>query len=379
MEEGAAEVEERRKLATVVRLETVQPHGNADRLALAKVRGWQVVIGKDEFFPGDLAIYCEIDSCIPESLLAGAQLEFLRQKRFIIKTIKLRGQLSQGILFPLGILERCALATGPEGHRLHQQPSDGTHWFGPQPGEGLHLTEGTNVTSVLGITKHEPVLFSIPQYNMKVRSFPLHLAPRTDEERVQNIVHLLQEWQGHEFYVTEKVDGSSFTCFLANDRFGVCSRNYEVVETEGNLFWGAAHKLDLEAKLRSLGRDPIVLQGELLGPQIQKNRYQLADHTIRFFTVYDPATKNDIPMGEAIALVQSLGLEWAPVIHPTFVLSAEHTVEALLAMAEAPSTLNSKVTREGLVFRSAHGKQHPGFGRISFKAISNAFLLKYDS
>eukprot|EP01012_Entosiphon_sulcatum_P036304 TRINITY_DN4625_c0_g1_i1.p2 TRINITY_DN4625_c0_g1~~TRINITY_DN4625_c0_g1_i1.p2 ORF type:complete len:460 (-),score=75.79 TRINITY_DN4625_c0_g1_i1:17-1396(-) len=380
-EEAAEAPIERRKLATVVKVDAVLPHGNADRLAIARVRGWQVIVGKDEFLPGDLAVYCEIDSKLPEEILTGGALEAMRAKKFVVKTIKLRGQLSQGILLPLACLD-LAKTVSAEGLRTQRNATSGEWSLGSGTEaefvERLKLEVGVDVTHLLGVTKHEPVAFVIPQYNLKVRTFPLHLAPRTDEERVQNIPHLLAEWRDLEFYVTEKVDGSSFTCFLAGDRFGVCSRNYEVVETEGNLFWSAAKKLQLEQRLRASGKDRIVLQGELLGPQIQKNRYNLPEHMIRWFTVYDSAGKRDYPIVEAMEFVQSLGLEWAPVIHRSFLLG-DKSVDDLLQMAEAPSQLNPKVTREGLVFRAVSGASHAGFGRISFKAISNAYLLKYDT
>ncbi|BAV06040.1 hypothetical protein FLA_2055 [Filimonas lacunae] len=258
------------------------------------------------------------------------------QEGFRLKTIKLRGQISQGLLLPVRVLG------------------------------DYEYTLGENVAERLGIIKYEPPVPASLAGLVK-GLFPSFMH-KTDEERVQNLSEQYEEYKKHTFYITEKLDGSSVTYYLNNGEFGVCSRNLELLETEDNTLWKVARVNDIENKLRATGRN-LAIQGEMIGEGIQKNMYGLRGQTARFFNVFDIDKYQYLPMEEFVPFIESLGLETVPVLDNSFTLPA--TIDELLTMADGASVLSPKgknAEREGLVIRSLDRK-------ISFKAISNKFLL----
>ncbi len=324
-----------RKLASVQCIKNLETIPGADTIVKATVLGWQLVVKKDEFAVGDLCVYVEIDSVLPGE----PQFEFLRPRHFRIRTIKLRGQISQGICFPLGVLPYNIV---PE--------------------------EGTNVTEILGILKYEPPVPVALSGLMKGR-FPSFI-PKTDEMRVQVLQELLDQYEGERCYITEKLDGTSITCFVRNGEFGVCSRNMELVEGD-NLYWKIARQMNIEEKLHSLGKN-VGIQGELMGSGVQGNKLKLTGNTIFFFSLFWIDEYRYAGYDEWKSIVQNeLNLPLVPVITDTYQLSND--ISALLKMAEIPSCVNSMAMAEGIVFRMIDNHEH-----VSFKAISNAFLLKYD-
>ncbi len=331
-----------RKLATLQIISAVEPIEGADRIALASVLGWKVVIKKGEFNPGDPAIYCEVDSFLPIK----PEFEFLRKSSykkmsdgtegFRLKTIKLRGMISQGLLIPVTSL----------------------------PGYPEVPPTGTDVTDLLGIVKYEPPIPA--QLAGEVKGpFPGFIS-KTDEERIQNLIDSLPNYKDSVFYVTEKVDGTSITIYLKDGQFGICSRNLELVENPENTYWRIVRELDIENKLRELGRN-IALQGELIGEGIQKNIYKLHGQTIKFFDAFDIDKYEYFDFSSFIKIIGDFGLATVPVIDNAFQLP--ETVDEILNLANGKSVLNPAANREGLVFRTTSGK------RFSFKAISNNFLL----
>nr|WP_295863653.1 RNA ligase (ATP) [uncultured Chitinophaga sp.] len=330
-----------RKLASVVVIDDLQPIVGADLIVVATVKGWKLVVKKEEFRIGDLAIYCEIDAFLPEK----PEFEFLRkssfrkmgeQNGFRLKTMKLRGQLSQGLLLPMSVLN-----------------SDG-------------YTLGEDVSARLGIVKYEPPV-PASLAGMAKGSFPAFI-PKTDEERIQNLSAEYETYKQETFYVTEKLDGSSATFYYRDGDFGVCSRNLDLLETENNTFWKIARQLELPAKLSALGKN-MALQGELIGEGIQGNPYGIKGQTVRFFNAFDIDAYAYLTLPALREMTGQLGLELVPVLDTAFTLPA--TVDQLLLAAEGPSVLSpagKHVEREGLVIRSADK-------RISFKVISNKFLL----
>ena len=349
-----------RKLASIQTVNAVEPIPNADAIEKIRVLGWWIVAKKGEHRPGEKLVYCEIDSLLPER----AEFEFLRATSFKpavevagetvaagfrIKTVRLRGQVSQGICFPLSIL--------PPG----------------APDE-----EGADVTDALGVRKWEPPL-PVGMGGKVKGGFPGFL-PKTDETRVQVLEAALLRNRGKAFYVTEKLDGTSFSAFVRQGTFGVCSRNLWMDETdEGNLHARVARSLKLDEKLRAarerLGFD-LAIQGEVIGPGIQKNKYGLKDVALRVFNVFDLEAHRLVDHEASLALLGELGLEAVPQLGP---LVLDHTVDALVAFAEGTSRLNPGVQREGVVLRPPAEEYDSDIGgRLSFKAINPKFLLKYD-
>lgn len=340
-----------RKLASVRVISNIQPIPNADKIELVTVDGWNVVVAKDVGHKvGDLVIYCEIDSFLP----IREEFEFLRKSSykkmgdvegFRLRTVKLRGQVSSGLILPLSILN--------------------------PPNTNIYVTpfEGLDVTEMLDIVKYEQPIPA--ELAGKVKGVFPSFIPKTDEERIQNLTKEYEEWKyqsKHQFYVTEKLDGSSATFYVKDGEFGVCSRNLELLETEGNTFWKVARELDLENKMKSLGKN-ISLQGELIGEGIQGNPYKLKGQTIRFFTGYDIDKQERLNLRDFIVILELLGLQSVPILSIEFFLP--DSVEQLLQQAEGKSVLNPDTEREGVVVRSMDSS-------ISFKAISNKFLLNHE-
>jgi RNA ligase (TIGR02306 family) len=331
-----------RKLATIEVIKTVTAHPNADSLDLATVRGWQVVVKRGEFKEGDHCVYCEIDSVLPER----EEFEFLRKNKFRIKTIRLRNELSQGIAFPISILERVPGA------------------------EYLALSTGDDITEVLGVTLYAPPI-PVDLAGDVEGKFPAFIQ-KTDEERIQNCAFVLEKYNDLEWVATEKVDGSSVTFFIKDGKFGACSRNWEMKDTPGNLHWRIAHQLNLPEKMREVGRD-FALQGELLGPKIQGNPYKLPEHQVRFFSLYWVDQQHYGNHHQLKEMCAYLGLKIVPVIHYGDILP--RTLEEALRTAEGLSDMGD-TEREGLVYRPLQERADPALGRLSFKAISNRFLLQ---
>lgn len=344
-----------RKLASVKRIDSIEPIEGADAIELAIVGGWKVVVAKNVGHKeGDLVVYCEIDSFLPTE----PEFEFLRKSSykklvdgtegFRLKTIRLRGQISQGLIIPL---------------------QDAIDVMKRRNGEVYTemLQEDKDVTEMLGITKWDPAIPAVLSGTAK-GNFPSFIH-KTDEERVQNLTKYYNQWkdQNLEFYVTEKLDGSSSTFYYKDGEFGICSRNLELKENDDNTFCKVAAELGLKEKLTNLGRN-LALQGELIGEGIQGNRYKIKGHTVRFFNVFDIDKSEKVGYDEFHEIMNQLQLQTVPITAvPGFKLP--ETVADMVEFAEGKSIMNPNAEREGVVIRSRDNK-------ISFKAISNKFLLK---
>lgn len=355
-----------RKLASIQIVKEVRPIPGADAIEVVRINNWDVVSKKGEYKVGDFCVYCEIDSFLPIK----EEFEFLRKtsykkmsdgsEGFRLRTIKLRGQLSQGLLLPISILEgqdemKIGISEQPWGNQLQLGPYD----------NALVIGEGVDVTNLLGIIKYEPPIPA--ELNGKVKGqFPSFLR-KTDEERVQNLSDKYEEIKnsGKDFYVTEKLDGTSSTFYFKDGEFGICSRNLELLDSEDNTFWKVARELKLEDSLSKLGYN-VCIQGELIGEGVQSNPYKIKGQTVRFFNAFNIDKKENISFTKFLLLMNELGLQTVPVLDYNFELP--NTIDELLLIAEEKSQLNGNFDREGIVIRSYDRK-------ISFKVISNKFLL----
>jgi len=349
-----------RKLATIQKIDSVIKHPNADTLDIVTIKGWKVVTKLGDFQPGDFCIYCEIDSLMPER----KEFEFLAPRKYRIKTTKLRGQISQGIAFPLGILSMATVDKVANGE----------------------MEEGYDVTEILGITKYEEPIPACLGGIALGRFFSHSI--KTDEERIQNLTEMFQEYHdNYTWTATEKLDGSSCTYTIYDDEFGVASRNLRLKETEKNTFWKYARENDIEEKMRSIiqaqSLQALTMQGELIGEGIQKNKYRIKGQEVRFFRVFDPMAYKFFDILNAVGIIRSVDLKFVPIIEMDMTLP--DTVEELIALADGRSIL-CDTAREGIVFvaetvisgldaRPLEDYQ----GRLSFKVISNKFILKHDA
>jgi RNA ligase (TIGR02306 family) len=241
------------KLASVETVLSVQPHPNADRLDLVGILGWQCVVKRGEFAPGDAVVFVPIDTVLPLAPWS----EFLAAKNrpespIRLRTARLRGEHSQGLVLPLSIL--------PPG-----SPS----------------SVGTEVGKILGIRKYEK---EVPAHlaGVSLGPFPSHLAAATDEENGLSNPDLVSEVLDHPVTVTRKLDGSSCTVIIENGEIThVCSRRMLLKETPESSFWLAARRLS--PGLPPSGR--IVVQGEVMGPGVQGNQLGLSSPELHVFQV----------------------------------------------------------------------------------------------
>lgn len=335
-----------RKMAVIRKIDAIDPINGADAIECATIGGWKVVVKKGEFNVGDRAVYCEIDSWIPTKLApflskGKEPREFEGIKGERLRTVKLRGQLSQGLLLNL------------------DQVIPETHSFG----------EGADVSEYLGVIKWERPM-NAQLAGMAKGNFP-SLIPKTDQERVQNLVQevISASEAGMKFEVTEKLEGSSMTCYLLDGEFGVCSRNLDLKETVENTFWQVARRDGIEEKMREDGHFvSFAIQGELIGPGIQGNIYKLSKPEFRVFDVYNISGGCYMTPNERQALITMMGLLHVPVMVEDYELAGAGGIEGLLSFAEAKSVIQLQIEREGIVFKEINGG-------MTFKVISNKYLL----
>lgn len=353
-----------RKLATIRTVKEIKPIAGADNIEVAVIDGWEVVVKKSEMFKtGELVVYIEIDSIVPER----EEFEFLRDRKFRVRTIKLRGQVSQGLALPLSV-------TGKN-----------------------NLKEGDDVTELLKIKKYDPegekeqtlLQSKVQKQKNPIKRFLLRFAffrrlfekpkkggfpawiVKTDEERIQNKTRMFEEEKalGTKFMVTEKIDGQSATYFLERRgrkyKFGVCSRNVYLPTPNDSSYWTIAKQLDIETVLKSLigNNNRIVLQGEILGEGIQGNKYGVKGYDFYAFNLILPNKKmNTVEIQD---LLKPFGIKTVKVIAFDELLCED--VPSMVEFAKGKSLL-APVKREGLVWRN-------NSRNISFKVINPEFLL----
>lgn len=364
---------EDRKLATIRRVSKIEAIADADQIELAHIDGWQCVVKKGEFVEGMLGVYFEIDSLLPEIPV----FDFLKSRGvkrsedgsvgYRVRTVKLKGQVSQGLLMPMDSF------THDRFHDCTEPP----------------LQEGEDVTDILNIKKYEAPLSDElrAQFGGKVRRYFPEFLRKTDEERIQNLPEYFDKYRHETFEITEKIDGSSMTAYLNNGEFGICSRRLELFESEKNAFWQMARSIKMEEALQEYEKN-IALQGELAGEGIQKNRIKLRGRKFFLFNVWLidekryalPIERHDIftwlfrhGMGDVIDEA-GIPLFWhVPIIEKKYPVFEHYpTMDELLAYAQGESEMTKGCQREGIVFKS---DTYPG---LSFKAISNKYLLKHE-
>jgi RNA ligase (TIGR02306 family) len=235
------------------------------------------------------------------------------------------------------------------------------------------FSEGDDVTSLLKIEKYEPPETGCNLSGEAKGTFPSFLI-KTDEERIQNIPNILEEEQGESIYVTEKIDGTSFTCYYHMGVFGVCSRNMELKETEGNIYWKMARKYQLEEKMK-IYEQSLAIQGEVHGPGIQGNKYKLEEVQLRVFSMYDICEDKYLSLEDMEKICEGFELEMVPVLSRDIPLTG--TVDSWIELvSNLMSRLNPAVKAEGYVVRGLN-RQYWSEGKFSFKVINPEFLLEH--
>lgn len=410
--------DKQRELAYVVIVDNVTPIEGYDRVELAHVAGWTIVVGKGEFQAGDPAIYFEIDSKLPE-VEPFTNMEFLAKKHYKIKTQKMCKSLSQGLLmsaanFGWAVHTRLNIETG-ETKTYIRDTEDNEYW----PND-----ESRFLTKQLGITYAEPgdnkrkaasadkykrmaqrhgKLFSHQPYRWlmkrtwgkkllfvfygkkrdKKTGWPSWVT-KTDEERVENMPYILQDKSP--WIATEKIDGTSTTFTIKRKRFGydffICSRNVVFDKPdkkcfyETNVYTEMAEKYHIEEVLKNLlynhfpDAEWVTIQGETFGPTVQKNNYDLKEREFRAFNLITSTLGRLGTLSMVDILQNNMGIPCVPVLNDNYILP--DTIEELRDYVNSESsTINGK-TKEGIVFRYKDGTK-------SFKCVSPEYLMKYHS
>jgi RNA ligase (TIGR02306 family) len=232
---------------------------------------------------------------------------------------------------------------------------------------------GSDVSETLKIELYEPPL-PVSLAGLVLGNFPSYI-PKTDVERIQNLPELFEspEARNSMFEITIKLDGTSCTVYrcqvsgTTEVKFGVCSRNLDLADTEQNTYWQAVKALGLHEVAELTG---YALQGELMGPGIQGNNEKLAQHELFVFDVYDLQEGRYLkPIERWHFVARFPNLKHVPVLGHLELFKIAPTMDAMLQLASGTS-LNKSVQREGIV-----AKSH--VGRTTFKAISNDWLLKH--
>lgn len=359
-----------RKLASIRRIDNLHPIEGKDRIELAQIDGWTVIVKKGEFNVGDLCVYIEIDSILPEK----PEFEFLRNKNFIIKTMKMAGCISQGIVFPLDIL--------PEGK--YNFDDDVTDIIGVKKWERQDATDIQPTIKKATKSKYPKLLMKSKLFRQFIykfidkresKAFPSFI-PKTDETRIQNAPFYLES--NDDWVITEKIDGQSGTfavvrkkkLFKESYEYIVCSRNIRLYNKDGSSYWTVSEKYNIEENLINFLKNHkeyewIALQGECISPKVQGNKYKVKEADLYIFNVILPDGRSGSLAGEK--LVKTWGMKFVPILG---VQRLPKTVEEMLKMAHGESAIGNTI-REGIVCRSLNGKK-------SFKAVDPLFLIKYN-
>ena len=386
-----------RKLASIQKVLSVTPIEGADRIEMVRVLGWQCVANKGQFKEGDLCVYFEIDSFLP----IRPEFEFLRKSSyksneilgegFRLKTMKFKGQISQGLILPLS---EVGITIAENGDRYHDArdyiftASDGTVYemidvIKPHAFNNLTL-EGTDVTELLGVREWE-----IPERASTggtIKGNLPYCIHKTDETRIQSMPELLAEFKGLPYYITTKYDGSSHSIAIdEQDVFHVTGHNYEYKDDGTSVFYEFVKKRNFEEKLRNYkaehGLDSISVQGEFCGNGIQKNRLKLVKPDWFVFTVEENGKR--VGWDEICNVVNECGMSRVDCQETGSDLTLQYpTVEALIKRAEECGRYTKAYgggQPEGIVIRPIT----PVFSKtlsanLSMKVINNKYLLKGD-
>lgn len=390
-----------RKLAHIERIHDIQPIQGADNIDKAKVLGWDLIVKKGEFDEGDMCVFFEIDSKVPEKEWS----EFLKAKDYKVKIYKLGkfGVWSEGLALPLSAIPEL---------------------------KGKEFIEGDDVTDIIGVKysvaedntrkKGDPdakykamsarhkklfqkkpirwlmrrvwgkklLFFLLGRKKDTPKKFPdwIH---KTDEERIENCPWFLGD--GKEYDISEKLDGTSSTYAIKRLKKGknkyefiVCSRNVRLNrpndktyhEQTGdrredmNIYWYNAYKYHIMERLSEYmdthkDLEWMYIQGESIG-NVQGNPYKLIEDDLYVFN-FVTSKDGRLPSPEAKEIIESWNMKFVPLLGR---VKTPADMEEMKLFADGKSVINPKVDREGIVYRGLDGV-------VSFKNVSRKYLMKH--
>ena len=343
-----------RKLASIQRIWKIEPIEGADKIELAHVLGWQCVVNKGQFQPMDIGVYFEIDSFLP----IRPEFEFMRASSykktnimgegFKLRTMRFRGQLSQGLLLPVGSF----------------------------PEIPVDAEIGDDVSELLGVKKWE-IEETATTGGTVIGTLPYDI-PHTDETRVQEIPELIPAFAGLEYYISTKMDGSSHSIGFDENGFHVTGHNYEYKDDGTSSFYelvkARGYQQKLESYLKDHGLETLTIQGELCAPGIQQNRLRLAKPEWYVFTIRVNGKR--VGLTEMLKICKMLEMDHVPIEEVDVDLPSKYpTVESLLERADGDYPKGGK--KEGIVIRPTEPVFCPLISaNLSMKVVSNKYLIK---
>lgn len=338
-------------LATIQRLGAIEPIEGADRIQMSRVLGYRTVIAKDSFQPNELCVWHAPDTVVPDR----PEYEFLRRQGFRLKVAKFKGVYSQGLALPIHGTILKEYVTLDEEHPWR---------------------EGMDVTSLIGIKKYEKPIPT--ELAGEARGVLPGFLRRTDEIDIRSCPGMLDELVGRAWYATTKMNGTSGTWYFHNGVFGCCGRGYDFLPTETNVFWRMAKKYDIEAKLRDFGGN-VAIQGEVFGPNIQKNTMGVSEIQVGIFNLWFPDEFRYAGYGELRDFNQKFDI---PLVHEVLLnldLRARWSLEYFIDLAKRQNYPNGKQA-EGIVVRPLFFRksEYCPLGHLSFKVLNEQYLLKHD-
>ena len=361
-----------RSLATIQTINKIEQIEGADRIELATILGWHVVVKKGEFNVGDKCVYIEIDSLLPEK----PEFEFLREKKFRIKTMKVRGVISQGICFTLAVV-----GLDEEKYKVGDDVTEilGVTKYDLDDDADLEDKTSTKVNSkfIKFIMRYKFFRNILGKKKKKCGGFPTEYISKTDETRIQSMPWVLERDCGQYYYACEKLDGSSGSFLLVKRKFphNIFGKKYEYIVASRNRiappdssYMKVSEKYHIEEVLKSVAKEHVAsmvaIQGEVIGDKIQGNKYKISGHQLYVFNlIIDSKLKNIHEMHDILDKYNMLivPLVWEGQLN--------FTVDEVIEMSKGKSHL-AKRNREGLVFRKLSDP------KVSFKAINPEFLLE---
>ena len=303
-----------RKLASVQRITDITPIIGADNIELAYIGAWKSIVKIGEFKVGDLCVFFEPDSILPESeTCVNTYASFLANKSYKVKAMKLSkfGVISQGLILPVDIL-----------------------------GEMYNYYEGEDVTEYLKVAKIEDIKSNQGDNG---GNFP-HWISKTDETRLQSVLYILKEMKDQPFYITEKLDGMSCTAYIEDEKLVCTSRNF-IWKDGDNAYYRAVRTSGIEKFL--LKYPHLALQGEVCGVGINKNRLKLNDYQFFTFNVFDRVENRFLSFGEYLGYIPELNFVPIMAIGNKF----NFTFDDLEKMSNYKYSLSNKLA-EGIVIRT---------------------------
>ena len=386
-------INDKRALAYTARVEEVKEIPGYDRVEHARVgAGWWCIVSKsDNFKPGDLCVYFEVDSKVPAN---DERFAFMEKRNYKVKTLRMCKVYSQGLIMPITAFPE--ITTTDE----HVDVTDVLNITYAVEEDNARKNGDPNAKYTSMKARHKklfkhPLVKKIMRYEWgrklmffffgkkkdNPRTFPTHFQfiHKTDEERCENLPWVL----GYKdpLIVTEKLDGTSSTYIVEKKgrnkyEFYVLSRNVRQQDEnqktyhDHNIYWDMAFKYDIENKLKQYleenDLDYVCIQGESVG-SVQGNPLQLSEDDLYVFN-FIRSDKGRIPSNEGKLIVEKMGMKWVPILDLAFYMPND--MEEFKVMADGKSVVNSKVDREGIVLRDPKTD-------FSFKNVSRKYLLKH--